>query len=190
MGQLRNSSLVSLLYYHRLFCWLILDKFWLKTYSYYQQVLIKFSIHLHYIKWIVLVTVLTAYIKWEILCINCLDSVLLICICMTHVQTETVVLLLHVLWFVSCCMSSVVLAKLIHRNRRTLQPQYYRTGVVGQVTSTIGKVDEFEPLQDAPIEDVKTIHVLRRWQLWQTLTNHLWKRWTNKYLSRLSRFAN
>ena len=43
----------------------------------------------------------------------------------------------------SCCIS-VVHAKLIHRNRQTLRPRYYRTGVVGKMTSTSGKVDEFE----------------------------------------------
>ena len=48
----------------------------------------------------------------------------------------------------SCRISSVVLAKLIHCNRQTLRPQYYRTGVVGKMTSTIGKVDEFEPEQE------------------------------------------
>ena len=32
-----------------------------------------------------------------------------------------------------------------------------------------------EALPDAPIEDVRAIHELRRWKLFQTLTNHLWK---------------
>ena len=46
-----------------------------------------------------------------------------------------------------------------------------------------------ESLPEAPIDDIKAIHVLRRWQLCQALTNHLWKRWTDEYLSQLSRFT-
>ena len=46
-----------------------------------------------------------------------------------------------------------------------------------------------EALPDAPINNLKAIHVLRRWQLCQTLTNHWWNRWTAEYFSQLSKFA-
>ena len=46
-----------------------------------------------------------------------------------------------------------------------------------------------EALPEAPVQDLKAIPVLRRWQLCQALVSHWWKRWTNEYLSQLSKFA-
>lgn len=62
-----------------------------------------------------------------------------------HTQTKTIVFLLHTVWFVSCCILSVVLVKLIHSKWWTLWPPYYGTSIVGKMNSTIGKIEEFEP---------------------------------------------
>ncbi len=44
-----------------------------------------------------------------------------------------------------------------------------------------------QALPDAPIT-VRSLSLLRRWQLCQSLVQHFWKRWSTEYLSQIGKF--